>query len=50
LDPKSVPGLIEIEETTSDSEDVAPNDYDNDIIVVNKGGEMQELAKHICAT
>jgi hypothetical protein len=55
-DPKSALGPIETGETTGDSEDVALNDYDSNIIVVNtsrsknKGGETQELAKHTRAT
>jgi hypothetical protein len=56
LDPKSALGPVEIGETASDSEDVAPNDYNNNIIIIdisrseNKGGETQELAKYICTT
>jgi hypothetical protein len=56
LDPKSALGLVETRETTSNSEDVAPNDYNSDIIVINishsknKGGETQKLAKYIHAT
>ena len=56
LDPESALRPIEIEETTSNSKDVAPNDYDSNIIIVNisrsenKGGETQELTKHTRAT
>jgi hypothetical protein len=56
LDPKSALGLVEIGETASDSKDVASNDYNSDIIIVNisrsenKGGETQELAEHTHAT
>jgi hypothetical protein len=56
LDPKSALGPVEIGETASDSEDVAPNNYNSDIIVVNisrsenKRGKTQELAKHTRAT
>ena len=45
LDPKSALGLVEIEETASDSKDVALNDYNSNIIIINisrsknKGGE-----------
>ena len=55
-DPKSALGPIEIEETASDSEDVAHNDYNSDIIVVNIGhsenkrGKTQEPAKHTYTT
>jgi hypothetical protein len=51
-DPKSALGLVETGETASNSEDVAPNDYNSDIIIINisrsenKGGKTQELAKH----
>ena len=56
LDPKSALGLVEIGETISNSKDVAPNDYNSNIIIVNisrsknKGGKIQELAKYIYAT
>ena len=62
MSPKAIPdlksalGLVEIEETTSDSKDVALNNYNSDIIVINisrsenKGGKTQELAKHIHIT
>jgi hypothetical protein len=55
-DPKSALGPVETGETASDSKDVAPNDYNSDIIIIdisrskNKGGETQELAKHTRAT
>ena len=55
-DPKSALGLIEIGETTSNSKDIAFNDYNSNIIIINisrsknKGGETQELAKHTRAT
>jgi hypothetical protein len=45
LDPKSALRLVEIGETTGDSKDIAFNDYNSDIIVVNisysenEGGE-----------
>jgi hypothetical protein len=56
LDPKSALGPVEIGETASNNKDVAPNDYNSDIIIVNisrsenKGGKTQELAKYIRAT
>jgi hypothetical protein len=56
LDPKSALEPVEIRETASDSKDVAPNNYNSDIIIINtsrsenKGGEIQELAKHTRAT
>ena len=56
LDPKSALGLVETRETTSDSKDVALNDYNSDIIIINisrsknKEGETQELAKYTRAT
>jgi hypothetical protein len=56
LDPKSTLGLVEIKETASNSKDVAPNDYNSDIIVINisysknKGGETQKLTKYIRIT
>jgi len=34
-DPKSALGLIEIRETISNSKDIALNNYNSDIIVVN---------------
>ena len=52
MSPKAIPdlksalGLVEIEETTSDSKDVALNNYNNNIIIINisynknKGGEI----------
>ena len=55
-DPESAPGPVETGETAGDSEDVAPDDYDSDTIVVdtsrseNEGGETQELAEHTRAT
>jgi hypothetical protein len=55
-DPKSALGLVEIGETASDSKDVAPDDYDSDIIIIdisrseNEGGKTQELAEHTRAT
>jgi hypothetical protein len=54
--PKSAPGPIETGETANNSKDVAPNDYNSNIIVINtsrsknKGGKTQELAKHTRAT
>ena len=56
MDPESALGLVETGETAGDSEDVAPDDYDSDIIVVdisrseNEGGETQELAEHMRTT
>jgi hypothetical protein len=56
LDPKSALGLIETRETAGDSEDVAPDNYNSNIIVVNisrsenKGGKTQELAKYTRTT
>jgi hypothetical protein len=56
LDPKSALGLVETGETAGDSEDIAYNDYNSDIIVVNIGysknkrGETQELAKYTPTT
>ena len=44
-DPKSALGLVETGETAGDSEDVAPNNNNSDIIVINisysenKGGK-----------
>jgi hypothetical protein len=55
-DPESALGLIEIGETAGDSEDVAYNDYNSDIIVVNisysenKQGKTQKLTKYTCTT
>jgi hypothetical protein len=55
-DPKSAPRPVETWETASDSEDIAHNDYDSDIIIVNIGhsenerGKTQELAKHTRTT
>ena len=52
LNPKSALRLIEIGETASNSKDVAPNNYNSNIIIINtsrsknKGGETQKLAKH----
>ena len=46
LNPKSALGLVEIGETTSNSKDVAPNNYNSNTIVINisrsenKGGEI----------
>ena len=46
LDPKSALGLVEIGETASNSKDVAPNNYNSNIIIIdisrseNKGGEI----------
>jgi hypothetical protein len=51
-DSKSALGLIETREAVNNSEDIALNDYNSDIIVVNiscsenKGGKTQELAKY----
>ena len=56
LDPKSALGLVEIGETASNSKDVAPNNYNSNIIVINisysenKGGKTQELAKYTRTT
>ena len=56
LNPKSALRPVETEETTSDSKDVAPDNYNSDIIVINtsrnenKGGKTQELTKHTHAT
>ena len=56
LDLKSALGPVEIGETASDSKDIAPNDYNSDIIIINisrsknEGGKTQELAKHTRAT
>ena len=56
LDLKSALGPVEIGETASNSEDIALNNYNSDIIVINisrsenKGGKTQELAKHIHIT
>jgi hypothetical protein len=53
LDPKSALGLVEIRETTSDSEGVAFNNNNNNIIIINisynknERGKTQELAKYI---
>jgi hypothetical protein len=55
-DPKSALGLVEIGETASDSEDVAYNDYNSNIIIVNIGhsenkqGKTQKLAKYTRTT
>jgi len=55
-DPKSALGPVETRETASNSKDVASNDYNSDIIIINiscnknKGGEIQELTKYIYAT
>ena len=55
-DPKSALGLVETGETAGNSKDVASNDYNSDIIVINisrsknKGGKTQELAKYIYTT
>jgi hypothetical protein len=55
-DPKSALGPIETGETTGDSENIAYNDYNSDIIIVNIGynknkqGKTQELAKHTRTT
>jgi hypothetical protein len=56
LDPKSALRPVETRETTSNSKDVALNDYNSDIIIINisrsenKGGKTQELAKYIYVT
>ena len=56
LDPKSALGPVETGETTSNSKDVALNDYNSDIIIINisrsknKEGETQELATYTRAT
>ena len=56
LDPKSALGPVETGETTSNSKDVALNDYNSDIIIINisrsknEGGKTQELAKYIHTT
>jgi hypothetical protein len=44
-DPKSTLGLIEIEETTSDSEDIAYNDYNSNIIIINIGRSKNKRDK-----
>ena len=52
LDPKSALGLVEIGETTSNNKDVAPDNYNSNIIIINisynknKRGETQELTKY----
>jgi hypothetical protein len=52
LDPKSALGLVEIRETASNSKDIALNNYNSNIIVINtsynenKGGKTQKLAKY----
>jgi hypothetical protein len=56
LDPKSALRLIETRETASNSKDVAPNNYNSNIIVINisrsknKGSETQKLAKYTRVT
>jgi hypothetical protein len=35
LDPKSALRLIEIRETTSNNKDIAPNNYNSNIIIIN---------------
>jgi hypothetical protein len=46
LDPKSALGLVEIGETAGNSKDVASNNYNSNIIIINisrsenKGGEI----------
>jgi hypothetical protein len=55
-DPKSALGPVETGETAGDSEDVAYDDYNSDIIIVdighseNERGETQELAEHTRTT
>jgi hypothetical protein len=55
-DPKSALGPVETGETASDSKDVAPDNYNSNIIIINisrnknKGGKTQELAKYMRAT
>jgi hypothetical protein len=56
LDPISALRLVEIKETTGDSEVVAPNNYNSNIIIINisrresKRGKIQDLAKYIYTT
>jgi hypothetical protein len=56
LDLKSALGLIKIRETASNNKDVALNNYNSNIIIINisrsenKGGKIQELTEHTCAT
>jgi hypothetical protein len=55
-DPESALGPVETGETASDSEDVAPNNYNSNIIIINisrsenKGGKTQKLAKYTRTT
>jgi hypothetical protein len=55
-DPKSALGPVKTGETASNSKDIALDNYNSDIIIINisrsknKGGETQELAKYIRAT
>ena len=55
-DPKSALGPVETGETAGDSEGVAHDDYDSDIIIVdigynkNERSETQKLAKHTRTT
>ena len=55
-DPKSALGPVETGETAGNSKDVALNNYNSNIIIINtsrnknEGGEIQELAKHTRAT
>jgi hypothetical protein len=44
-DPKSALGPVETRETASDSEDIAYNNYNSDIIVVNIGYSKNERGK-----
>ena len=54
--PKSALGPIKTEETASNNKDVASNNYNSNIIVINisrnknKGGKTQELVKYTRAT
>ena len=55
-DLKSALGPVEIGETASNNKDVALNDYNSDIIIINtsrsenKGGKTQELAEYTRTT
>ena len=55
-DPKSALGLVRTGETARDSKDIAPNNYNSDIIVVNisrsknKEGETHKLTKYTRTT
>ena len=45
LDPKSALGLIEIRETTSDSKDIALNNYNSNIIIINISRNKNKRSK-----